>query len=237
MEFFQQIADLIWPIFKNIYVQMGLLVVFATAHGYAGAWIAVRMLFRPRSPVKLFGLTVFPQGMIPRHRSKLAMAIGKAVGEELVSQETILHELTGNDFLRRKVQKVIDAYTDEILALEHPSLIESLPKNVREPVLDAISALQRRIAEHIRNILKSDESLDAIRSFVTRRVDEVLGQRVSSVVDDKTFEDIINFLEGRIRSAIDAKSFEAAIRDFSARGTGGISCAGVVMASKDGEAR
>ena len=214
MEFLQEIADIISPVFKNIYVQMGLLVALATAHGYAGAWIAVRMLFRPRSPVKLLGITIFPQGMIPRHRDKLANAIGKAVGEELVSQETILQELTGNDFLRKKVQKVIDAYTDELLELEHPSLIESLPKNVREPLLDAISALQRKLAEHIRNILKSEESLEAIRSFVTRRVDEVLGQRVSSVVDDKTFESIIDFLEGRIRNAIDATSFDAAIRDF-----------------------
>ena len=214
MEFLQEIADIISPVFKNIYVQMGLLVALATAHGYAGAWIAVRMLFRPRSPVKLLGITIFPQGMIPRHRDKLANAIGKAVGEELVSQETILQELTGNDFLRKKVQKVIDAYTDELLELEHPSLIESLPKNVREPLLDAISALQRKLAEHIRNILKSEESLEAIRSFVTRRVDEVLGQRVSSVVDDQTFESIIDFLEGRIRNAIEATSFDAAIRDF-----------------------
>lgn len=214
MEFLQQIVDALVPVFKNIYVQMGLLVAFATVHGYAGAWIAVRMLFRPRMPVKVFGLTVFPQGMIPRHRDKLANAIGKAVGEELVSQETILHELTGNDFLRNKVQKVIDAFTDELLQLEHPSLVESLPRNVREPVLDAISGLQRKLADHIKNILKSEESLEAIRSFVTRRVDDVLGQRVSSVVDEDTFESIIAFLEGRIRTAIKATNFEATIRDF-----------------------
>ncbi len=214
MEFLQEIVDAVWPLFKNIYVQMGLLIAFATAHGYAGAWIAVRMLFRPRQPVRLLGITVFPQGMIPRHRDKLANAIGKAVGEELVSQETILHELTGNDFLRKKIQGVIDAYTDELLSLEHPSLIESLPQNVREPVLDAISALQLKLAHHIRSILKSEESLDAIRSFVTRRVDDVLGQRVSSVIDDETFESIIAFLKGRIESAINAKDFELTIGDF-----------------------
>ena len=113
-------------------------------HGYAGAWLAVRMLFRPRRPVKLFGLTIFPQGMIPRHRERLANAIGKAVGEELVSQDTIIQELTGKDFLRKKIQTVVDSYTNELLAQDYPSLIEALPKNVREPVLDAISALQQQ---------------------------------------------------------------------------------------------
>jgi uncharacterized membrane protein YheB (UPF0754 family) len=70
----------------NAFVEFLLLVIFATVHGYFGAWLAVRMLFRPRNPVKFLGLTVFPQGMIPRHRARLAEAIGKAVGEELVSQ-------------------------------------------------------------------------------------------------------------------------------------------------------
>src|SRR5437867_2149300 len=99
MEALQEISNSIWPIFKNIYVQIGLLIIFATLHGYAGAWLAVRMLFRPRKPVKFLGLTVFPQGMIPRHRDRLATAIGKAVGQELVSQDTILEQLTGTDFL------------------------------------------------------------------------------------------------------------------------------------------
>src|SRR5438874_10635186 len=102
MDLIHNIIDAVEPVFKIIWVQIALLVVFATAHGYAGAWLAVRMLFRPRNPVKFLGLTIFPQGMIPRHRERLANAIGKAVGEELVSQETILEQLTGRDFLRNK---------------------------------------------------------------------------------------------------------------------------------------
>src|SRR5690349_12487018 len=104
MEFWQTVLET-WQQFKtllaNPYFQMGALIVAATFHGYAGAWLAVRMLFRPRKPFKLLGITLFPQGMIPRHRDRLANAIGKAVGEELVSQETIMEELLGKDFLRR----------------------------------------------------------------------------------------------------------------------------------------
>src|SRR5829696_311987 len=122
-------------IFRNIWVQITLLLIGATAHGYAGAWLAVRMLFRPRNPVKIFGLTIFPQGMIPRHRERLANAIGKAVGEELVSQETVLDELFEKDFLRKKIQTVVDSYTNDILSQNYPSLIEALPSNLREPVL------------------------------------------------------------------------------------------------------
>ena len=217
MESLQEIISTVGPIFKNIYVQIGLLIVFATGHGYAGAWLAVRMLFRPRLPAKLLGITIFPQGMIPRHRDRLANAIGKAVGDELVSQDTIIAQLTGNNFLRKKIQNVVDSYTNEILAADYPSVIEALPKNVREPVLDAISALQNKLTEHIKGVLKSEESLEAIRGFVTRRVDDVLGKRVSEVVDEEAFSKIVKFLDDRVRTAVRAKAFETNISDFISR--------------------
>ena len=175
------------------------------------------MLFRPRNPFRVLGITLFPQGMIPRHRDRLANAIGKAVGEELVSQDTILEQLTGKDFLRNKIQAVVDSYTDELLSQEYPSLIEALPKNVREPVLDAISGLQMRVAEHIKEVLRSEQSQTAIRDYVTKRLDDVLSERASDIIDDTTFENIIGFLEERIRAAIKSKAFEDKVRDFVSR--------------------
>ena len=214
MEFLQDVSNSLSPFFKNLWVQITLLVLFATFHGYAGAWLAVRMLFRPRQPFKLLSITLFPQGMIPRHRDRLANAIGKAVGEELVSQETILEQLTGRDFLRNKIQAVIDSYTAELLTQEYPSLIEALPKNIREPVLDAIAGLQLRIADHIRDVLKSEESQASIRAFVTRRVDDILGGRVSHLVDADMFAQFTEFLDERVRAALHSKMFEDRIRDF-----------------------
>ena len=214
MDFLHDISNALAPVFKNIWIQIGLLIFFATAHGYAGAWLAVRMLFRPRKPFKVLGVTLFPQGMIPRHRDRLATAIGKAVGEELVSQETIMEQLLGKDFLRRKIRGVIDSYTQDIVSQNYPSLIDTLPANLRNPVLEAITSLQLKVAEHIENVLKSEESLSTISGFVERRVDEVLSRRVSSVVDDETFEKIVGFLEERVRSAINSFELEQKVRGF-----------------------
>ena len=214
MELLNDISNFLTPFLKNIWVQIGLLILFATAHGYAGAWLAVRMLFRPRKPFKVLGITLFPQGMIPRHRDRLANAIGKAVGEELVSQETIMEELLGKDFLRRKIRGVIDSYTGEIVSQNYPSLIETLPSNLRTPVLEAITSLQFKVAEHIESVLKSEESLATITGFVERRVDEVLSRRVSSVIDDETFETIVGFLEERIRLALNSADLEEKVRGF-----------------------
>jgi len=213
MDFFQVLGEF----FKNLWVQVALLIIFATVHGYLGAWLAVRMLFRPRNPVKFLGLTVFPQGMIPRHRTRLAEAIGKAVGEELVSQETIVEELFGKEFLRKKIQSVVDSYTGDLISQNYPSLIEALPANIREPFLDAIASLQLKIAKHIESVLKSEETVETIRGFVGRRVDDVLSRRISETVDEETFLKIINFLETRIRSVVKEPAFEQKINVFISR--------------------
>jgi uncharacterized membrane protein YheB (UPF0754 family) len=198
----------------NNFIRFSSLVIFATVHGYIGAWLAVRMLFRPRNPVKLFGLTIFPQGMIPRHRDRLANAIGKAVGEELVSEETITEQLFGKEFLRKKIESVVNSYTEELLSQNYPSLIEALPSNLREPILDAISTLQFKIGEHIQTVLKSEETVESISGFVERRVDEFLSKRISEVVDEEQFTEILNFLETRIKNALNEPALEKKIVDF-----------------------
>lgn len=217
MEIFNDIFNALRPWLENIWVQITFLTILATAHGYAGAWLAVRMLFRPRQPFKVLGITLFPQGMIPRHRDRLANAIGKAVGEELVSQDTIMDELVGKDFLRTKIRGVFDSYTQQMLSQNYPSLVEALPANIREPVLDAITTLQFTIAEHIEAILQNEETQTAISSFVERRVDEVLSRRVANVIDDDSFEKLVGFIEERIATAIDSPALDKNIGEFISR--------------------
>src|SRR3979490_1826063 len=117
------------------------IIVIATLHGYGAAWLAIWMLFHPYQPVKLFGLTIWPQGMIPRHRAKLAQSIGNAVGNELVSQETVFEALFETGFFSSKVEGFVNSYTTELLSTVYPSLIEALPAAARAPGLGTAAAL------------------------------------------------------------------------------------------------
>jgi uncharacterized membrane protein YheB (UPF0754 family) len=176
--------------------------------------MAIWMLFHPYQPVKLYGVTIWPQGMIPRHRARLAESIGNAVGNELVSQETVVNALFEADFFRRKVEGFVVSYADDLLSTTYPSFIEALPAGARAPVLDAISALQYRLAEYISNILKGEETASAIAAFIDRRVDEVLSTRLKDAVSVETFEQILGFVEERFRGLVTEAQFERKIRDF-----------------------
>ena len=191
-----------------------MIVVIATVHGYGAAWLAIRMLFRPRKPVRLLGLTIWPQGMIPRHRERLAQSIGNAVGNELVSQETVVNALFETDFFRRKVENLVNSYTDDLLNKSYPSFIEALPKGARAAVLDALSAIQYRVAEHIADALRNEETAEAVTAFISRRVDDILARRLTDVVDEETFEQVLGFVEERFRNIVNERSFETKVRDF-----------------------
>ena len=186
----------------------------ATIHGYGAAWLAIWMLFHPYKSVKLFGITVWPQGMIPRHREKLAQSIGNAVGNELVSQQTVFDALFETSFFQRKVEDFVATYTNDLLARVYPSFIDALPSQARAPILDTISALQYRLAEYIAEMLKSEETAEAIEHFVDKQVDELLDRRVADLVNDESLDCVLEFVEQHLRRLIATEGFEQKVHEF-----------------------
>jgi uncharacterized membrane protein YheB (UPF0754 family) len=58
--------------------------------GYFTNWLAVKMLFHPYYPVKIGKHTLpFTPGIIPRQQGQLAKAVGRAVGEELLTADDV----------------------------------------------------------------------------------------------------------------------------------------------------
>ncbi len=190
------------------------IIVIATIHGFGAAWLAIWMLFHPYQAVKLFGITVWPQGMIPRHREKLAESIGKAVGNELVSQQTVFDALFETSFFHNKIEAFVGGYTSNLLAKVYPSFIDALPSQARAPILDTISALQYRLAEYIATMLKSDETTEAISAFVDRQVDELLARRVGDTLSEEQFNRILLFVQDRFGRLVNEEGLEQKIRSF-----------------------
>ena len=204
-------SAIIDPITFKILISVAIIVI-ATVHGYGAAWLAIWMLFHPYQPVKLLSVTIWPQGMIPRHRARLAQSIGNAVGNELVSQETVFHALFETGFFSRKVEGFVTSYTEELLSTIYPSLLEALPTGARAPVLDTIAALQFRLAEHIASVLKSQETSLAIERFVDRQVDRLLERQVGETVSTETFDLVLRFAQDRFNGLVSEEGFELKVR-------------------------
>src|ERR1041385_4377029 len=190
------------------------IVIVAAIHGYGAAWLAIWMLFHPYKSVKFLGITVWPQGMIPRHREKLAQSIGNAVGNELVSQQTVFDALFETSFFQNKVEDFVGSYTNELLGRVYPSFIDALPSQARAPILDTISALEYRLAEYIASMLKSEETAVAIERFIDKQVDEFSERRFGDLVSTKSLDTVMEAVEERLHHLIATESFEQKVRDF-----------------------
>ena len=152
--------------------------------------------------------------MIPRHRERLAQTIGNAVGNELVSQETVVHALFETGFFRRKVESFVGSFTDELLEKNYTTALDALPRSVRAPVLDASphSSSASPSTSPTRSAAKRRPRPST--RFIDRRVDEILSQRLSEMVSDETFEQALGFVENRFRGVVTERGFESKVREF-----------------------
>jgi len=92
--------------------------------GYVTNVVAIKMLFRPLTEVKCFGLRLpFTPGILPRERHKLAESIGQMVQMELLTSE-VLRERLAKPEVREKINGAIGAYTGQMLSKPLSFLLE-----------------------------------------------------------------------------------------------------------------
>ena len=78
--------------------------------GYATNWVAVKMLFRPREEIRLFGWRLpFTPGVIPKGKERLARAVGRAVEKQLLTEE-VLKEVLLSEEKKAAVREEVSAW-------------------------------------------------------------------------------------------------------------------------------
>ncbi|MDR1570284.1 MAG: DUF445 family protein [Oscillospiraceae bacterium] len=115
--------------------------------GYVTNDIAIRMLFRPRASVFLFGKKLpFTPGLIPKERERIAKSVGGTVASELLGGEVMERALlTGG--IRGRIEQNLDILCDKAAA-ETRAARELLPGGIGgtvdvrlDDIIDSISAV------------------------------------------------------------------------------------------------
>ena len=82
---------------KSLYLLVPMAPLVGAAIGWVTNFLAVKMLFRPRRPVRILGLTV--QGLVPKRRRELAASIADTNQTHLVTGEELRAALSDPGFL------------------------------------------------------------------------------------------------------------------------------------------
>jgi uncharacterized membrane protein YheB (UPF0754 family) len=85
--------------------------------GWFTNWIAIKMLFHPRQPKKMLGITI--QGIFPKRQQLFAEKLGKLVSNELLSYADIATKITHPDNLK-SIMPLVDTHIEDFLRKQLP---------------------------------------------------------------------------------------------------------------------
>lgn len=94
-----------------------LLPVIAAFVGWITNVIAIRLLFRPYKPIRIPILGVEIQGVLPRRKRAIAMAIAQVVEEDLLSKEDLWAKLEDPHVEDALVHRVVSLIEERIASL------------------------------------------------------------------------------------------------------------------------
>lgn len=141
--------------------------------GYFTNYIAVKMLFRPRKEIRLFGRVLpFTPGVIPKRRGDLARAVGSAVSETLIGKDELTEMLTGEKMQNAFANGVSSALDDLV---REKSINEALNALAGEETVSAarekiLARIQARIAERLNQMDLGHAIADAAAKTVLSRL-------------------------------------------------------------------
>lgn len=152
--------------------------------GWITNWVAIKMLFHPRNPKRILGITF--QGIFPKRQQKFAEQLGKLVSEEFLSFDDIEKKISNPDNLKQ-IMPLIETHIDDFL---RNRLKEEMPvismfigdktiTNLKSMFMNEIETLlpivMKQYATNLKNELDLEQIVVAkVAAFSSDKLEEVL---------------------------------------------------------------
>jgi len=153
--------------------------------GWFTNWIAIKMLFHPKEPKKILGITF--QGIFSKRQKQFAEKLGIMVSRELIQFAEIEEKITDPENLN-KIMPLVETRIDEFLRTKLTDTFPIISMFIGENTINQLKGvfmqeLESLFPSLIRSYMKTLESKLDLEKMVT--------QKVSGFSSDK-MEDILN---------------------------------------------
>jgi len=159
--------------------------------------VAIWMLFNPHEPF-LFGPISF-QGALPKNKERLAKAIGKTVGQKLLTAEDLAQRL-GAPPIRDAFSRALEGAIGRFLHEDRGPLIDLLTPEVRARLEAALDGLARRGGEALTTYAGSPE----FEARVAGLLPVVAEQFGAILADPSAKEEVKEALRGTLEKSFSA---------------------------------
>jgi len=192
-------------------------VAFGALAGGLTNTVAIWMLFHPYEPPSFLGRPVkFLHGAVPKNQPRLAKAIGRTVGERLLTEDDLTRVLTAPDF-RDAFAERLTVFIDRLLHEERGSLLELIPEAARPEVTRLAEQIADRAAERVREWVRAEEFEQALRDRAERIVDQVRDEPVAALLTPERESALTATAESWLEDAVDSPGFRQAVSEYIQR--------------------
>lgn len=163
--------------------------------GYLTNYVAIRMLFRPLKPWRIFSIRIpMTPGVIPSKRHDLAQNIGGMVGDHLLTSKDVGKAL-GNESFQAELRNLIGARVEDFLQRDLGPLPSLIPQQFRSYFTAWIKISRERVLKHLHDHIDSDEFADTLNKALEERFSDLLDQNLAELMPPEMLGGLIEFME------------------------------------------
>ena len=173
----------------SLLIQLLVIPIISAFIGWFTNWIAIKMLFHPKEPKRILGITF--HGIFPKRQKKFAEKLGKMISTEFLSFEDIEQKIANPQNLE-KLMPMIEAHVDNFLrnklSDEMPFLslfigdktIKSLKKIFMQELEILFPQIMKSYAAHLQEELDLEKIVtEKVSAFSTDKLEDILYQIMS----------------------------------------------------------
>ena len=177
--------------------------------GWFTNWIAIKMLFHPKEPVRFLGMTF--QGIFPKRQQQFAIKLGSLVANELLHFDEIASKIKDPSRLK-EVTPIIEAHLDTFLRVKIQQKMPMISmfigdktiNQLKEGMMEEIELLLPEVLVRYTDSLSQQKDIERIvtekvSKFSSDKLEEIL---VAIMSKEFRFVEILGGVVGFIRGVI-----------------------------------
>jgi uncharacterized membrane protein YheB (UPF0754 family) len=150
--------------------------------GWFTNWIAIKMLFHPRLPVKILGLTFW--GIFPKRQRQFAEKLGKLVSEELLSFKDIEAKITDESNVKA-LMPLVETHIDNFLRNKLASEMPIISMFIGDKTIEQLKTVFMKELEALFPVLLASY-MDKLKHELD--LEKIVTEKVSNFSSDKLEE-------------------------------------------------
>ncbi len=182
--------------------------------GYLTNKVAIKMLFRPLKPWRVFGVRVpLTPGVIPSKRGELAVNIGEMVGEHLLTSKEIGQALSNESF-QTHLHGLIESRGSALLNRDLGPLPSLIPKGYQTYFDVAVKAVTHQAQEGIHSFVASSAFAVILETALDQQFERLLKTRLAEIFPGKEREGGYAFIEKNLARMLANPAMEQWLETF-----------------------